>query len=201
MFVCFRLDFLRCCLPILLKKQHFVDFRTIIYVLFAVCSSTFISSFHICYIRRIQVDNCNNRDWSTIIRMLQRFLYRRRSPLPGFVIGILPGTVHVHKVKHAQDYEGEYVDIERNSERISGSYFALNLYRTWYSWGYDVCYSRMFQSHKNPNDSTTMWNKFYFTLGEYLVLHVCSAYIFGTNSTMISFPFPVRIFLGFHKMK
>ena len=70
-----------------------------------------------------------------------------------------------------------------------------------YSWGYNVCYSRMFQSHKNPNDSTTMWNKFYFTLGEYLVLHVCSAYIFGTNSTMISFPFPVRIFLGFHKMK
>ena len=129
MFVCFRHDFLRCCLPILLKKQHFVDFRTIIYVLFAVCSSTLyrLSAFAI---RRLQVDNCNNRDWSTIIRMLQRFLYRRRSPPPGFVIGILPGTVHVHKVKQVQDYEGEYVDIERNSERISGSYFALNLYRT-----------------------------------------------------------------------
>ena len=92
-------------------------------LLFAVLR--FLSSFRICYIRRIQVDNCNNRDWSTIIRMLQRFLYRRR---PG--VCDWHSTLHVHKVKQVQDYEGEYVDIERNSERISGSYFALNLYRT-----------------------------------------------------------------------
>ena len=44
-FVCFRHNFLRRCLPILLKKQHFVDFRTIIYVLFAVCSSTLFIVF------------------------------------------------------------------------------------------------------------------------------------------------------------
>ena len=85
-----------------------------------------LSAFATVPIRWLQVDNCNNRDWSTIIRMLQRFLYRRR---PG--VCDWHSTLHVHKVKQVQDYEGEYVDIERNSEaRISGSYFALNLHRT-----------------------------------------------------------------------